>query len=422
MAGVDESSPDHDSRAKTRLRGHYVTQLWQGNPLAYGRRGQLSFNYEAFIPAMLADLAVSLPGELSQRLIMAHEAIIALDTGPIGASLEVLARPLLRAESVASSRIEGLVLGHRRLAQALFQPEEADRIARAVIGNIAAMERAIRLGDDPRPLETADLLAIHRTLLTDPSEAAIAGVLRDRQNWIGGRDDSPQRADFIPPPASEVPALVADLCNFLNRTNLPALVQAAIGHAQFETIHPFADGNGRVGRCLIQIILRRRNAITRYVPPISVVLAANARSYIDGLVGYREGRLDEWLTLIIQATELAVERAAELGTRLDALNAAWRERTNRPRANSAVRRLLALLPGNPVMSIALAEELLGVANESARLAVQQLEVAGILTPTVLKRRRNRVWEAREVYALLTDWENDLELPQDGTARRRTIQA
>jgi Fic family protein len=258
-------------------------------------------------------------------------------------------------------------------------------------------------------------------LLTDPSEAEIAGVLRDRQNWIGGRDDSPQRADFIPPPAAEVPALVDDLCTFLNRTDLPALVQAAIGHAQFETIHPFADGNGRVGRCLIQIVLRRRNTIMRYVPPISVVLAANATSYIAGLVGYREGRLIEWIALMIRATELAVERAAELSEWLDQLNAAWRERANQPRANSAVSRLLALLPGNPVMSIALAEELLGVTGEAARLAVQQLETTGILTPTVLKRRRNRVWEAREVYALLTDWENDLELPYDGAARRRTIQ-
>jgi Fic family protein len=418
MASENEHA---DTPRASRPHGRYVTQLWRGNPLGYGRRSQLSFKYEAFVPTPIANLEIALPGDLVQRLIAAHEAMIGLDSGPIGASLEVLARPLLRAESVASSRIEGLVLGHRRLAQALFQPAEADRIARAVVGNVAAMERAIQIGSDPRPLETEDLLAIHRTLLTDPSEAEIAGVLRDRQNWIGGRDDSPQRADFIPPPAAEVPALVDDLCTFLNRTDLPALVQAAIGHAQFETIHPFADGNGRVGRCLIQIVLRRRNTIMRYVPPISVVLAANATSYIAGLVGYREGRLIEWIALMIRATELAVERAAELSEWLDQLNAAWRERANQPRANSAVSRLLALLPGNPVMSIALAEELLGVTGEAARLAVQQLETTGILTPTVLKRRRNRVWEAREVYALLTDWENDLELPYDGAARRRTIQ-
>jgi Fic family protein len=315
-----------------------------------------------------------------------------------------------------------LVLGHRRLAQALFQPADADGIARSVIGNIAAMEQAIQIGSNPRPLATFDLLTIHRTLLTDPADAGIAGVLRDRQNWIGGRDDSPQRADFIPPPAAEVPALIDDLCHFLNRTDLPTLVQAAIGHAQFETIHPFADGNGRVGRCLIQIALRRRNAIARHVPPISVVLAANAKAYIDGLVACREGRLIEWLTLMIHATELAVKQAADLDARLDELITEWLERTNNPRANAAVRRLLFLLPGNPVISISLAEELLGIASETARLAVQQLETAGILTPTVFGRRRNRVWEAREIYTLLTDWENDLELPQDGTKRRRTIQS
>jgi len=101
-------------------------------------------------------------------------------------------------------------------------------------------------------------------------------VIRSEQNWIGGAASSPRDAEFVPPPPELVPDLLDDLCAFCNREDVPASVQAGIAHAQFETIHPFADGNGRVGRALIHVVLRRRALAPRYVPPVSLVLAADA--------------------------------------------------------------------------------------------------------------------------------------------------
>ena len=135
---------------------------------------------------------------------------------------------------------------------------------------------------------------MHATLLNTPGDARIAGVFRTRQNWIGGTENSPRGAAFIPPPETEVSSLIEDLCRFINRADLPPVVQAAIAHAQFEAIHPFADGNGRVGRCLIQVVFRRRHQGLRFVPPVSVILATNAEAYIGGLTAFRAGLLAEW--------------------------------------------------------------------------------------------------------------------------------
>jgi len=156
-------------------------------------------------------------------------------------------------KSVASSQIEGLRITQRRLAEALFAPDLGDVTARSVINNITAMEAAVNLGSAERPITMMDIQAIHQTLLNTPEDVAIAGVVRTTQNWIGGRTTSPLGAQFIPPPPEEIAPLLDDLCVFINRDDLPAVAQAAITHAQFETIHPFADGNGRVGRCLIHV-------------------------------------------------------------------------------------------------------------------------------------------------------------------------
>ena len=140
-----------------------------------------------------------------------------------------------------------------------------------------------------------DLLDIHRTLLAGTAEERYAGVVRTDQNWIGGRGLSPADATFVPAPEDRVRALLEDLVTFVALDDLPAIAQAAVAHAQFETIHPFGDGNGRAGRCLIHVVLRRRGLTPLFVPPISVVLAATGRRYIAGLVDFREGRVDDWI-------------------------------------------------------------------------------------------------------------------------------
>src|SRR5256885_17113261 len=174
------------------------------------------------------------------------------------------------------------------------------------------MEEAVKLGAKERPLKAHDILEIHRILMESTSTPGIAGKLRTQQNWIGGNAFNPGRADFVPPPPKLVPDLMSDLCAFINRTDLSPVLQAAVAHAQFETIHPFADGNGRVGRALIHVVLRRRDLAPRYVPPVSLVLAADAESYIAGLTAFREERAAAWILLFARAIAQAAVKASEL--------------------------------------------------------------------------------------------------------------
>lgn len=399
-------------------RGRLVRRQWRADFGAYGgRRSRQSFSYDAYVPDPVAEFNPALPADVAQVVVEAEAAIRRLNSGPAVENPEAVARQLLRAESVASSRIEGLRLSQRRLAEAIFAPEQSDLTARAVLNNITAMEAAVRLGSEVRPFAVDDILALHRTLLNTPMDARIAGVPRATQNWIGGGADNPRGADFIPPPEDEVPALLEDLCAFVNRDDLPAVAQAAIAHAQFETIHPFADGNGRVGRCLIQVVLRRRGVAGRYVPPVSVILATNARAYIAGLTGYRRGEVAEWCGTFAAATRAAGERALSLTERLAELRERWWERAGRPRRDAAASTLLAALPAYPIVDVATVETIAGVSNQAARLAVRALEQAGVLRQITVGRR-NRAWAANEVFDTLNAFEWEIATPADAADRRR----
>ena len=149
---------------------------------------------------------------------------------------------------------------------------------------MAAAIRSIRPGD---PITVDDLLRFHRRLLAGGRLDAHAGVIRSEQNWIGGSSYNPCSAAFVPPPPELVHDLLEDLCAFCNGDAVPAVAQAAIAHAQFETIHPFADGNGRTGRALIHLVLRRRGLATRVLPPVSLVLATWSDDYVAGLQATR---------------------------------------------------------------------------------------------------------------------------------------
>ena len=381
---------------------------WTGDLGAYGgRKSRASYTFEAFVPDDIAELDFALEADVLNVVSEAERAIDALNRGPpLLENLETLARQLLRAESVASSRIEGLILSHRRLARANFGAAQPDLTAESVLGNIRAMDRAIALGQQARRLAPDDIQGIHHELLASTRDVAQAGVIRTVQNWIGGHSDGPRHAEFVPPPPEHVPELLRDLCAFANRDDLPPVVQAAIVHAQFETIHPFADGNGRVGRCLIHVILRRRQLASRYVPPVSLVLAGGAKSYVAGLTDYRNGRMSQWCGLFASAT-----RAAALGTQrfadaIHRLQERWIEQSGAPRADSAAIKLIGRLAAQPIVDVKTAEQLCQCSNQAARLAVLQLETAGVLRRLNVGRR-NRAWEAAELFELLNDFERDL---------------
>lgn len=384
-----------------------VERLWEGS--GYGaRRDRRPFRYKAFVPDRVGDWDRPLAGRAAEAVATATAALASLQRSDAdGHGLEALATTLLRSEALGSSFIEGLRASNKRLALAVYEPHAADGTARAVLGNVRAMERAAGIGSEPRPFQFDDLLELHRTLLEGTTEERYAGAVRGSQNWIGGRGLSPADATFVPPPEDRVPDLLDDLVAFVNLSDLPAVAQAAIAHAQFETIHPFGDGNGRAGRCLIHVVLRRRNVTPVLVPPISVVLATNARQYIAGLVDFREGRVDDWIGAFSDAVTASAEATHRLGAQLDALLASLIERAGSPRADSVARSIILGLPRHPVVNAETAAAHYGVTATAARNALNRLEQAGVIQPTRVGRRRNREWISDELFHQLDLFEHDL---------------
>lgn len=396
---------------KDRSLPELVECVWEGG--GYGsRRDRRPFRFEAFVPDPVADWDRPLPGRAAEAVARATAALGEMQLRGSGHDPETLAATLLRSEALGSSFIEGLRATNKRLALAAYEPVAADPTARAVLGNVRAMERAIAIGAEQRRFRLGDLLDIHRTLLTGTTEERFAGVIRTEQNWIGGRGTSPRDAAFVPPPPDRVPDLLADLVAFVNLDDLPAVVQAAVAHAQFEAIHPFGDGNGRAGRCLIHVILRRRGVAPQLSPPVSVVLAKNARGYVAGLVDFREGRADDWIGSLADATILAAESTARLRLRIEALQEHLLVRAGSPRVDSVARRIVLGLAGQPVVSAEVASESHGVTPTAARAALNRLEAAGVLVPARIGRRRDREWMSNELFEVLDAFEHDLGETQE----------
>jgi Fic family protein len=387
-----------------RARGRYVTKTWTGQPGAQTTAERRGAKYRAFVPDPIANFELLLPGEIAGALETASATVRELNAAPLKlVSLEAVARHLLREESLASSRIEGLALGHRRIALADYDLARTDdQKAADIVGNIRAMTQAVELGADAKTITPEDVLAVHRTMLRFGEHKPIAGKWREKQGWVGGQ--APTHAAYVPPPHGEVPGLMEDLCTFMNRTDMPALAQAAIAHAQFENIHPFIDGNGRVGRCLIQTVLRRRDLTPTYVPPVSVILAARRDHYFAGLEDFRGDGLYRWLDFFADATDTAAREAERLAAIMDDLQERWLGRFSRPpRADSAVRRVIAVLPAHPVLDVRVVMNRLGTSERASGAALAELEELGILKQ-VTKRIRGRVWECPDLFEVNREFE------------------
>ncbi len=402
---------------------HFVRQHWDPAPSSgIPRRDRQGCDYDAYVPDRLAGRTVILDGELAADIADAETAIVRLNESASSLAFsETLARLLLRAESVASSRIEGLDVGGRRLLRAeaarLDGHPSNDVTAKAVLANIRAMDWAIEFAASAARLDVSHILEIHRILLAGSRLDAHAGRIRTVQNWIGGSAFNPCKAAFVPPPPEQVEGLLEDLCAFSNEDRLPAVVQAALVHAQFETIHPFVDGNGRTGRALIHVVLRKRGVAPRVLPPISLILATWSDAYVDGLVAIRysgapdsadavEGT-NHWLRLFAAACRRAVDDAIQHERRVRDLRALWRARAGRVRAGSALDRLLDVLPGSPVLTARVASGMIGRSFQATNEALKRLEELGIAHSSAVGRTRNRTYEARDVIEAFTLLERQL---------------
>ena len=391
------------------MRGRYVSRTWAHDPTLYAPpKYRRACKYDAFIPEGFNDFNPTIPAELAGVISDAEAATRSLNDRARPA-LRPLARLLLRTESIASSKVEGLQADARSLARAEAKADVGKNVGSdvaEVLANIDAMEFAVE-ETAARSMITVDgLVDIHHALMRRAPNASIAGRVRDVQNWIGGNDYNPCGADFVPPPPEHVAELLADLCAFCNSDHLPPLLQAAVAHAQFETIHPFEDGNGRTGRALIHVLLRRRGLAPSYVPPISVVLAAYRDRYIDGLSQYRDGDLDEWIERFAVAAAQAAHLAERYLGRVQELQEAWRGQLRDHvdiRADAAAWAVIDELPGHPVITVPVATAVTGRSKSSTAVAVDQLVDAGILLP-LSESKRNRAWEASGLLDILAELE------------------
>jgi len=416
---------------------NFVQSYWVSEGGGVTRRDRQGCEYAAYIPDPLMGRQFSFHGDVAADISDAESAIARLNIEASSlVSTESVARLLLRAEAVASSKIEGLSIGAGRLlrveaAREFDAPGNRDVTAQEVLGNVDAMAAALDAASALGSVTLQTILDIHARLLAGTELDQYAGRVRTVQNWIGGSSFNPCSAVFVPPPPEYLPALLADLAEFCSDDSLPAIAQAAIAHAQFETIHPFADGNGRAGRALIHLILRRRGLAPRVVPPVSLILATLSSDYVAALTGFRyEGEysapaavegMNRWVALFAGCCTRAVEDAAGFENRVRSIRADWRNRLGRVRRGSTVDALIELLPGTPIVTVNGVARLLDRSFTAANRGVDTLAAAGILHQVNLGRR-NRAFEATEVIAAFTDLERRLGSPEGDTLVSPAVRA
>ncbi len=348
--------------------------------------------------AVVPHIADRTPRITTGTASLAEEASveIARFDAELGPEVAPFASVLLRSESASSSMIENLTSSARAIALAELGSTDK-RNATAIVGNVAAMRAAVALADR---LDSDAILAMHAALV-DEHDPGLAGRWREEQVWIGGDSFGPHGAEFVPPHHDHVPPLIDDLVRFTRRTDLPTLSQAAIAHAQFETIHPFADGNGRTGRALVHAMLRRYGLTRNVTVPVSAGLLTDTRGYFDTLTAYRAGDPAAIVEKMAQASFVATSNARQLVAELRAIRVGWNEKI-RVRRGSGAWRLADVLVRQPVIDAAAVATELGVTPAYAQRAIAPLAEAGILDEFT-GFARNRLWQSREVLAALDDF-------------------
>ena len=352
------------------------------------------------LPPQIADRHLSVNSALASQIEECLREIAVLDLSH-GSHLGALGTMLLRTESVASSKIEQVEADVTAYARALHGMKSKPSAVSTAAATVA-LEELVRSADGGADLTLDSILRSHKALMgDDPNKAPYAGRPRDMQNWIGGSDHSPRNALYVPPPPETVDNYLGDLLTFMNRNDLSALVQAAIAHAQFESIHPFTDGNGRIGRALVNTVMRRRGVTRSVVIPLASALVARRDAYFDVLTSYREGDVEPIIWAFAQASTLAARESQVTAERMASFPEAWRDTLGPVRAGSATARLLEALPAMLVLSADEVEQVVGGATSALYRAVARLVDAEVLRP-LTDRRRNQVWGVGDLLDELDD--------------------
>ena len=348
--------------------------------------------YQAAIPPAIRHARFDLPGELAARVDEASAELARFDE-LMGGEIAHFSAILLRSESAASSRIENLTASARAIAEAEIGTSHRKNAAE-VVANTRTMLAALELAGN---LRASSLLAMHRALMeeTDPMHA---GRWRTEQVWIGGGNLGPHLALFVPPHQDRVVAAIEDLMKFIARDDLPVLAHAALAHAQFETIHPFTDGNGRTGRALVQAMLRNGELTRNVTVPVSAGLLSDTKAYFDALSTYRAGDPVPIVSQFADAAFKAVANGRLLVDELRLVRRRWQQLV-KARSDSAVWRLLDLLLRRPVVNARVVAEELRLDVGNVHRYIKPLLDARILAES-LDVKRNQVWRAAEVLVSL----------------------
>ena len=362
-----------------------------------GRYVTQTTGYRACMPAELPpDPPVRIDGELQRQLSEADRTL-----GRLDGSIYTLPNPDLfvymyvRKEAVLSSQIEGTQSSLQDLlaAEAAVLSAGTPRDVDAVVNYVRAMNHGLaRL--EQLPVSIRLIREIHEELLRGVRGSRLEpGELRRSQNWIGPGGSSLAHAAFVPPPPEEVPHALGNVETFLHEhDDLPLLVKIGLAHAQFETIHPFLDGNGRVGRLLITFLLYERGALHKPVLYLSHYLKARRQEYYDRLQAIRDlGDWEGWLAFFLRGVAEVSAQAADTARRILALREEHRSRIAEGlgRAAGNGHRILQHLYEHPIVSVKQVQDLIGTTFAAANQIVHRLEATGILKEITGHARHRR---------------------------------
>lgn len=351
--------------------------------------------YPAFIPAPLPP-RLDLDRNL-QRLLSAADVAL----GRLDGSIQTLPNPdhfvfmYVRKEAVLSSQIEGTQSSLQDLLAAeaqLFSPGTPQDVSE-VVNYVAAMNHGLqRLSELPVSIRL--IREIHKTLLRGVRGSRLTpGELRRTQNWIGPNGCTLSEAVFVPPPPDVVPHALGELENYLHKDgDLPLLIRVGLAHAQFETIHPFLDGNGRIGRLLITFLLCEKKVLAKPVLYLSFYFKRYRAEYYRLLQAVRDdGAWEEWLSFFLRGVAEVSTQAAETARRVLALREQHRRRISEFVGYAAGNGQLVLenLYSRPIVSVNQVRDMIGNSYPAANNLVERLEAAGILTEITGQTRNRR---------------------------------
>lgn len=351
-------------------------------------------DFQAAVVPEISSLTPELPRDVLASAHHATAAMLAFDRESGALTSVPFAAVLLRGESATSSQIENLTVRARKLSLAAVGAPIGGN-ATLVARNVSTMRAAI---DAASHLDSAAIRTMHRVLTEGIQHDA--GEYRNEWVWIGGQ--SPVTATYVAPAHHCVPAAIADLINFLHRRDLDPTVQAAIAHAQFETIHPFTDGNGRTGRAIVSALLRAQGTVQNVNVPISSGLLHDIDEYIDALNEYRSGNPSSIVECFSNAVLGSLANAEQL---MDDIQIFHEQVLSfRHRVTAPLRAVAQFCCSEPAFTAGMVESIAGISKATAYRTVESLTQAGLLKEErSIKVRGQKVWVVPAVVRALDEF-------------------